>query len=92
VLDTQPGRLWLRLHALPGSNYAENGAPLAPSELPIFVTVLHARRPEDDALRVQALALTQAVAAAVARAQTQVHVTYAASGAGRMAFGGNLVE
>lgn len=92
VLGVKPGSLWLRLQTLPSSNYAENDAQLEPPALPIFLTVMHAQSPTGAALQAQATALAQAVAAAVGRPRTKVHVEYAPEGAGRIAVGGNLVQ
>ena len=92
ALSVQPGHLWLRLQVLPASNYAENEAQVADHDLPIFVTVMHAKSLTGKALEDEAFAVAEAVAEAVAKGRTQVHVEYAPSGAGRIAFGGNLVQ
>jgi phenylpyruvate tautomerase PptA (4-oxalocrotonate tautomerase family) len=91
VLGSAPGRAWVRVRALGACQYGENGTTVAPGELPVFVTVLHAHAPQGEALAAEVLALTQAVAACLGRAPGQVHVQYAPSGAGRQAFGGTLV-
>lgn len=92
VLGCDPGRAWVRLETLDRGRYAENGAALAGDELPVFVRVLHARWPAPEALAAQARSLTDAVAAVVRRPPDRVHVEYAPPGAGRVAFGGRLVE
>lgn len=92
VLEAAPGSTWLRLRTLPDSQYAENGAALAPEDWPVFVTVLHAHLPQGAALDAQARALTEALAAVLGRSPQRVHVEYAAAGAGRQAFGGVLVR
>lgn len=92
VLAVPPGRLWLRLQVLPASQYAENESPVPDAELPVFVTVMHATSPAGEALKAEAMAVAQAVADVVAKGRTQVHVEYAPSGAGRMAFGGTLLQ
>jgi hypothetical protein len=92
VLAVPPGHLWLRLQVLPASQYAENESSVSEPELPIFVTVMHAKSPSGKALEEEAMAVAQAVAEVVAKGRTQVHVEYAPSGAGRIAFGGNLVQ
>lgn len=89
ALAQPPGRLWLRLHPLP--HYAENGG-LPAGAAPVFVTVLHATPPAGEALRAEIAALTAAVAAVAGRPRERVHVEYAPAGAGRIAFGGRLVE
>lgn len=91
ALHQPPGRVWVRLHPLPAEHYAENGDPLQ-GALPIFVSILHARPPAGAALRAEVAALTQAVAAACGRPAERVHLEYAPAGAGRIAFGGRLVE
>lgn len=88
ALQQAPGRVWVRLHLV---HYAENGGALAGAP-PVFVTVLHARPPTAEALRVEVALLTAAIADASARPRDRVHLEYAAPGAGRMAFGGRLVE
>jgi hypothetical protein len=92
VLSVQPGHLWLRLQVLPASNYAENESAVASHDLPIFVTVMRAKSPEGKALESEAASVAEAVAEVVTRGRTQVHVEYAPSGAGRIAFGGSLVQ
>jgi phenylpyruvate tautomerase PptA (4-oxalocrotonate tautomerase family) len=92
VFASPKGRTWVRLRYLGSECYAENEQCLSAIELPVFVTVLHTRPPEESALVAEVLALTQAIAEAVARPQDRVHVQYAPAGAGRQAFGGVLVE
>ncbi len=91
VFGSAPGHTWVRVRALSETAYAENACAIASSELPVFVTVLHARAPTDAALRSEVLAVTQAVAACLQRDAARVHVAYAPDGAGRQAFGGRLV-
>jgi len=88
---TPPGRTWVRLRVTPASRYAENGIRSVASELPVFVTVLHAHPPRDSTLAAEIAAVTQAVAAGLGRPPERVHVQYAPPGAGRQAFGGTLV-
>lgn len=91
VFRSPAGRVWVRLSVLPATHYAENGAQ-GPAAMPVFVRVLHADLPADDVLAAQALAISKAVAACVARPSESVHVEYAPAGRGRMAFGGQLVR
>ena len=86
------GRTWVRLRFLESSCYAENEAPLSTSDLPVFVTVLHAHPPTGPALATEAMAVTQCVANWLGRAPARVHVQYAPASAGLQAFGGNLVS
>lgn len=91
VFRSPAGRVWVRLSVLPAAHYAENGAQ-GPAAMPVFVRVLHADLPADDVLAAQALAISNAVAACVARPSQWVHVEFAPAGRGRMAFGGQLVR
>lgn len=88
ALQQPPGRVWVRLHLI---HHAENGGPLAGAQ-PVFVTLMHAHPPKGDALRAEIMAVTQAVAQVSGRPRERVHLEYTAPGAGRMAFGGRLVE
>jgi phenylpyruvate tautomerase PptA (4-oxalocrotonate tautomerase family) len=92
ALGMPPGRTWVRLRTLPAAHYAENGSAVAPDELPVFATVLHARPPQGEVLAAELDALTQALAACLGRATQRVHVQYAPAAAGRQAFGGVLVR
>lgn len=89
VLGLDPGRVWVRLDGI--GHYAENGGPLE-GEPPVFVRMLHARPPVGEALKAEITALTAAIAAAAGRPTHLVHLEYAPAGAGRVAFGGRLVE
>lgn len=92
IFGAPPGRVWVRLAALPPAHYAENGVDAQDTPLPVFVTVLHARPPEGDARAAEAMAVATAVARVCGRTTALVHVEYAAPGHGRMAFGGHLVD
>ena len=92
ALGEPPASVWVRLHPLPSSRYAENQASVADDELPVFVTVLLARPPDAGTMQAHALAVCHAVARATGRAPARVHVEYAPPGAGRIAFGGRLVQ
>jgi len=92
VFGVQPGTSWVKLRFLGEGGYAENESTLEPSELPAFVSVLHARVPQGEALATEARAITNAVALCLGRAPERVHVRYEPSAAGRQAFGGNVVR
>jgi enamine deaminase RidA (YjgF/YER057c/UK114 family) len=90
ALGAPPGHTWVRLHALPAGDYAENRDVDWRTTPPVFVEVQLRALPDarDAVLR----ALTDAVATACARAPSQVHVTLRPDAAGRIAFGGELVS
>jgi phenylpyruvate tautomerase PptA (4-oxalocrotonate tautomerase family) len=92
VFGTPPGRTWVRVRLLGPEAYAENETTLARENLPVFITVLHARLPAGEALSLEAKAITVAVAKCLARPEERVHVQYAPAALGRQAFGGKLVQ
>ena len=90
VFGTPPSRTWVKLRSLHA--YAENGAGPPAGVQPVFVSVLLARPPEGEERAAQVEALTRALAEACARPVENVHVLYAPAAAGRVAFGGRLLE
>jgi hypothetical protein len=92
VFGSPPGTTWLKLRFLDCTAYAENQDTLEASRLPAFVSVLHARAPQGEALASEARAVTNAVALCLGRAPERIHVRYEPSAAGRQAFGGDVVR
>jgi phenylpyruvate tautomerase PptA (4-oxalocrotonate tautomerase family) len=92
ALSLPAGRLWVRLSRRAASHYAENGVPPHLTPHPVFVGILHAHPPEGEARKAEIAAITGAVAACIGRLPDAIHVTYAPPGAGRVAFGGALLE
>lgn len=92
ALDTPPGETWVRLRPLAREHYAENESILESSGLPVFVTVLRRTLPEKAALADEISAVTRSVARVTGRDPACVHVEYAPAAAGRLSFGGRLVE
>ena len=92
VFGSPPASTWVRVHSLARDSYAENGVAVPPTDMPVFVTVLKRQVPERAELMREITTLTQGIARIVGRSPGRVHVEYAAAAAGRMAFGGTLVE
>lgn len=90
LLGAQPGHVWVRVRSLAADRYAENASALGAEELPVFVSVLHAGRPEASVLAAEAAGIARVVAAVTARPPDRVHVEYQPPAAGRIAFGGVL--
>lgn len=92
VLKAPPGRVWVRLRALPRRDYAECGGPLPAAVKPVFVNLLKAKAaPQKERLK-EAMALARAVGKACSRPAENVHIFYDPPGEGRAAFGGELLE
>ena len=92
IFDTPPGHTWVRVRGLPRSQYAENGVGDSPQLCPVFVSVLKAQLPEVEDLRAEVEKLTVTIARITGRPAENVHVLYLPPGAGRISFGGKLVE
>jgi len=91
VFSTPQGTVWVKIRVIPSVQYAEdNGTPAG--VYPVFVTVLKSRVPEGSALEDEIARLTQAIAKALDRPESNVHIFYQLDGAGRVAFGGKLVK
>jgi phenylpyruvate tautomerase PptA (4-oxalocrotonate tautomerase family) len=87
VLGSEPGRLWVRVRALPESQYAEN---LGEAPRPVFVSLLFGTPPTGDLLRLQVKQVTQIVAGICRCPAGHVHVLLEPAAKGRIAFGGEL--
>lgn len=92
AMSQPPGRTWVRLRMLPAGHYAEDGGGPPAGVRPVFVSVLKARRPAADALAEEAARLAAALAAVCGRPVENVHILYEEAAAGRIAFGGDLVQ
>jgi phenylpyruvate tautomerase PptA (4-oxalocrotonate tautomerase family) len=92
VFGTESGRTWIRLHLLPRSQYAENGGGPPSDVKPVFVQVLKAELPDGEHRRREALNLAQRIADVLQRPVDNVHVLYEPPAAGRIAFGGQLLD
>jgi phenylpyruvate tautomerase PptA (4-oxalocrotonate tautomerase family) len=86
----KPGKVWVRVRALPAELYAENDEPGAPQ--PVFVTILTSHPPEGTELQRRIKYVTNAVARFTGRDPGVVHVMFDAAAKGRVAFGGVLVK
>jgi phenylpyruvate tautomerase PptA (4-oxalocrotonate tautomerase family) len=92
ALKSPPGQTWVRVAALARDRYAENEAALDVAQLPVFVTILKEQIPPPAELGGEVTALSKAVAQVIGRPVACVHIEYAPAAAGRLAFGGILVQ
>jgi len=92
VFAAPSGTTWVKLRRLPLDDYAENGGRSSATGLPVFVSILRRRQPPRDRMQAEVDRITDLVAAACGRLADHVHVIYLADGAGRVAFGGHIVE
>lgn len=90
IFASRPQGTWVKLRYLDPTDYAENAGGPPAGLLPVFVSVLEARRSEDPRRLVPDLA--QAIADRVGVGAQNVHVVLAPPAAGRIAFGGILRE
>jgi phenylpyruvate tautomerase PptA (4-oxalocrotonate tautomerase family) len=89
VLDARVGGTWVRLRHLPPEQYGESGG--VPGGLrPVLVRLVLSHHPSEVAPVLRGVA--EAVAGVTGRPVENVHVVLEPEGAGRVAFGGRLVE
>jgi phenylpyruvate tautomerase PptA (4-oxalocrotonate tautomerase family) len=92
ALKSPPGQTWVRLRSFTHDQYAENEELLDAAQLPVFVTILKRQIPQHAELEGEVTALTRAVAQVIGRPAACVHIEYAPAAAGRLSFGGVLVQ
>ena len=92
ILGSGPSGTWVKIRSLPRNSYAENGGEVPASVRPTFVSVLLARLPAAEELRRYAERIASAVSTVLGRPREGVHVLFEPPAAGRIAFGGKLLE
>jgi phenylpyruvate tautomerase PptA (4-oxalocrotonate tautomerase family) len=89
IFGSPPGNTWVKVRFIAPENYAENDSQ---EELfPVFVSILKARLPLAGDLQAEIAQLTGTIAQICDRPQENVHIFYLPPGAGRVAFGGQLL-
>jgi phenylpyruvate tautomerase PptA (4-oxalocrotonate tautomerase family) len=92
TLGSPPASTWVRLRTLPASHYAESSTARPVGAKAIFVTITHRKLSARARLRREASEISRIVGKICHRSPEQVHVIYEPPGAGRIAFGGQLIE
>jgi phenylpyruvate tautomerase PptA (4-oxalocrotonate tautomerase family) len=92
IFGSEPGQTWVRVRVVPREAYAENESPAPPGAHAVFVAVTKRELPPKKFLRTQAALIAAAVGQACGRPAERIHVIYEPPAAGRVAFGGRLVE
>lgn len=83
---------WVKMRGLPAACFAENDEAAPPGRDAVFVTVLKRTVPEPAVLAMEVARVCDVVSTACGRPRERVHVLYAPPAAGRLAFGGRVVE
>jgi phenylpyruvate tautomerase PptA (4-oxalocrotonate tautomerase family) len=91
IFGSAPAQTWVRVRALPRAAYAENGVAESPGTNAVFVEITKRALPPPTELAIEAARVSTTVAQICGRPAEQVHVIYEPPGAGRIAFGGELV-
>lgn len=91
ILGTPRGRVWVKVRMIPPVHYAEDGGKPV-GVYPVFVTLLKSKVPDGSGLTDEISRLTAAIAQVLNRPAANIHIFYQPDGAGRVAFGGKLVE
>ena len=81
----------MKVQVIPSEHYAEDHEiPLGLH--PVFITVMKSRVPDGSRLESEIIQLTKAVAKILNCPEANVHIQYQPDGAGRVAFGGQLIR
>ncbi len=91
IFKTPPAQTWVKVHAIPFDRYAENHKEASDAVYPVFVHILKAKIPSPEALQAEVEALGLAIAEICQRPPANIHLFYLPAGAGRVAFGGEIV-
>ncbi len=92
ALRAAEGSTWVRLRVLRPDHYGESGGSFGDSVKPVFVTVTSRRQPAREQFADVVEQITSAVARTTGHPRQNVHVIFAPDAAGRVAFGGRVVE
>ncbi|MBN1242175.1 MAG: hypothetical protein JXA15_05630 [Spirochaetales bacterium] len=91
VLEAAEGSVWVRLHELAPSRYAENGGG-GSAFSPVFADVLLKDFERDETLDGRTRELARSIGRVLGRPAENVHILYGSSARGRVAFGGVFVD
>jgi phenylpyruvate tautomerase PptA (4-oxalocrotonate tautomerase family) len=83
------GHTWVIVRKVAQADYAEDAGG---AYRPLLVKIMERRRPRGPRLKAEIRALTAAIAKACRHPAENVHILYEPDAAGRVAFGGVLVE
>lgn len=89
ALGAPIGSTWVRVRAIDADRYAESGGQSAIK--PVFVSILRRTLPDPAARATMSRAIATLVGDLMGRSSENVHVIWEPPGAGRVAFGGELL-
>ncbi len=92
VLESRPQGTWVIVREIASRDYAENMGGPSDGVEPVIVRLILSTPPEGEKLKAQADQLASAIGKVCGRPKVNVHVIYEPPGAGRIAFGGNLID
>ena len=92
LFQTGRRQTWVKVESQPRAHYAENGVASAEVSYPTFVEVLKAEVAEPEALAGEADEIATVVSNVLGCPKENTHILYLPDAAGRIAFGGKLLE
>jgi phenylpyruvate tautomerase PptA (4-oxalocrotonate tautomerase family) len=92
LLGSKPAGAWLKMRYLDDMQYAENESDVDPAVRPTFVEVLKHSLGNQESLAAESRKIASTVSETLDRPRENVHVIFLPEGAGRVAFGGELVR
>ncbi len=91
VFKSPPHGTWVKIHFISEEHYAENEGSLKET-YPVFITIVLAKPPVGPDLARQVQNLTISLAPVLGRKPGNIHIIIELPAAGRIAFGGKLME
>lgn len=92
MLGSNPAGTWVKMRYLDRMQYAENESEVDSAVRPTFVEILKHSLADQNSLAAEAVLIASSVSEVLNRPRENVHIIYMPGGAGRVAFGGNLVR
>ena len=92
VLNSKPQSTWVKIRFLSEEEYSENEGGPAEAVLPVFISLILAKPPAGNELNKMLYRLTEVIAKVCERPPQNVHIIVEPAAAGRIAFGGSLID
>ena len=91
IFRSGPGETWIKIVFIAKENYAETDST-SENIYPVFVSVLKEKLPSPESMQAEVSKLTEVISKICDRPTENVHIIYLPKAAGRIAYGGKIVQ